>query len=981
MAKTKKPTGLTVTRNGDKYTIKWKKGDSNYSGGQGLQYRLKTNGSWKSWQTVTVSTSVVTKTVTVGSSSYYPTTAKKLNAIEFRVRGKRSGRTYSDWSNITYTLEVPRKPTISSSLGNTSNVLNAPWEIVTQNDEKKVFNKYEWQSILVHDSNETDGSKLTWAITSDGWRTGTGASTSGTITITEDSSVISSGSHTRWIRIRSNGVAGSSDWKYTKHVYAIPLSATISNFNVTEQQSGYIVDVSWVAQSNASRPIDQTSLEYAYAIPIADMQIPSGASWEIADTSKDTSDEDRAVFVTNTKLADDECLFVRVVTTHDNRNNYSDVALVHKGSLAIPTNLVLTENQDTITVEATNNSTASTYTGSDSSIKRLFLEVLRRDLNGENVIGIIPTTSSSVSVALPSDEYSIGVRAVVGTYSLDDGIYSIEREMQSESIWGEGDVPIPPANVKAEFNGNIVVTWDWSWSQADSAELSWSKEEDAWESTEEPDTYEIGHVATRWIIKDFDEATKYYVKVRLKSGDVFSSYSDIVAVDMTLPPQKPSLKLSSGIITEDGNITASWNYVSNDGTDQSYAEIVCDGEIIAHTETAKYITIYAKDNQWEGGNSYDLSVRVKSESGSYSDYSDSVSVSIATPLQAQISNDSLEVIEIHDDEEETRQVVSLTEMPLLVTVTGGNSITLAIERAEAYHIDRPDENSYDGYEGETIYLVSYSGQGEREINIDDIYGNLDDGAKYRIIATVVDSLGQSSTATKEFEVHWTHQAIIPQGDVEIQDLMAVISPIAPTGAEQDDVCDIYRLSADKPELIYPNAIFGESYTDPYPAINGSYRLVFKTANGDYITEDGTMAWLDIESGFEYDNAIIDFGNDSVELYFNVDTDHQWSKDFKETKYLGGSIQGDWNPSVSRSTSISSVTMNIDDKETISALRRLAVYSGICNVRTLDGSSFHANVEVSESNPHDRYGLISEFSLNITRVDPQGYDGILSELEG
>ena len=975
MAKTKKPTGLSVTRSGDKYTIKWKKGDSNYSGGQSLQYRLKVNGNWKAWQTVSINSTVTSKVVTISNTSYFPTTKNLFNAIEFRVRGKRSGRAYSDWTNISYTLSIPRTPKISSSLGNSSNVLNADWSIEADSTESRVYIKYEWQSILVDESNETDGSKLEWITSSQGWRTGTGTSTEGTITITEDSSIVSSGSHTRWIRIRGNGVAGSSAWKYTKHIYAIPYPATIQDHSVVKQTAGYMIDVSWVAQSNASHPIDQTTLEYSYAIPSAGLTIPSGTSWTEADISKDTSGNDRAVFITAENLDDDECIFVRVVTEHDDRKNYSDPILIYKGELASPSDLSVTVDNDTAIVEAVNNSSACIYSGSDPSIKRLFLEVIYRALD-ETVIGVIPTTASSTTVTLPqADDYAIGVRAVVGTYSYEDGVYTIEREMQSEAIWGEGAVPIPPANVKAEVDGNVIVTWEWSWSQADSVEISWATEEDAWDSTDEPERFEIDRVVTRWIIKNL-EATKYYIRVRLKASDVYSPYSDTVEINMTAPPQKPTLSLSDGTITEIGKVTASWNYISNDGTDQSYAEIICDGEIIAHSESTRYVTIYAEDQGWIGGNSYDLILRVKSESGSFSEYSDPISVFIALPIEAEITDDSLEIVTIQDDEGETRQVLSLTEMPLLVTISGSGRKTLAIERAEAYHIDRPNEDSYDGYEGETVYLNSYYGDDEQTINIGDLIGILDDGAKYRIVADITDNLGQSARVSKDFEVHWDHQAIIPEGEVIIEDLVAIISPIAPTGAEQGDICDIYRLSADKPQLIYPDASFGESYIDPYPAINGGYRIVLKTSNGDYITEDGTMAWLDIESGFDHDKAIIDFGTDSVELYFNVDTTHDWSKSFTETHYLGGSVQGDWNPAVSRSSSMTAVVLNTTDSDTITALRRLAVYSGICNIRTLDGSSFHANVDVTETRPHERYGMITEYSLNITRVDGQGYDGIM-----
>ena len=109
--------------------------------------------------------------------------------------------------------------------------------------------------------------------------------------------------------------------------------------------------------------------------------------------------------------------------------------------------------------------------------------------------------------------------------------------------------------------------------------------------------------------------------------------------------------------------------------------------------------------------------------------------------------------------------------------------------------------------------------------------------------------------------------------------------------------------------------------------------------------------------------------------------HTFTKDFTETKYLGGSIQGDWNPAVSRKTSIGGLMIKLVDASDILKMRRLAQHAGICHVRTPDGSSFAADVEVSESWSSDKQFEIAEFSLEITRVDSEVLDGIpLTEWE-
>jgi hypothetical protein len=72
--------------------------------------------------------------------------------------------------------------------------------------------------------------------------------------------------------------------------------------------------------------------------------------------------------------------------------------------------------------------------------------------------------------------------------------------------------------------------------------------------------------------------------------------------------------------------------------------------------------------------------------------------------------------------------------------------------------------------------------------------------------------------------------------------------------------------------------------------------------------------------------------------------------------------------------MSSRVVTIKDQDTIMAMRRLADYDGICHVRTRDGSSFAANVNVTENFDMGQEIIAREFKVSITRVDPEGFDG-------
>ena len=406
---------------------------------------------------------------------------------------------------------------------------------------------------------------------------------------------------------------------------------------------------------------------------------------------------------------------------------------------------------------------------------------------------------------------------------------------------------------------------------------------------------------------------------------------------------------------------------------------------MAQVQTAQYVTLDAAELGWQSGDSIDLVVRVTSASGHDSDgWSDPVTVIVADPPTCTITATSLDSVTITTTDEEgdpvTETVTALTEMPFTCTVIGaGDSgvTAIAIERAAAYHVDRPDETDFNGFEGETIAIDSHYGEDGFSIGIDDLIGHLDDGAWYRLVATVTDGMGQSASASIEFEVLWTHQASAPTATVSIENTIAVLTPTAPADADPTDVCDIYRLSIDRPQLVYAGAEFGTVYVDPYPAIGdfGGHRFVTRTANDDVTTPDGSFAWVDVDDGFKSRYNIFEFEKGRVMLELDVDISNQWRKDFKETQYLGGSVVGDWNKAVSRTASVSGTAIPGRDDDLIESMRRLADNAGICHVRTKDGSSYTADVEVSEKYNYSSGIKTYEYSMSITRVEPEELDGM------
>lgn len=1019
---TKKPTGLSIRRNGSTFVITWKIGDSNYGKGQTFQYKIN-NGKWKKSEIGVRSVKKVLNDE-VDPSKFYPSTKTKLNSISVRVRGKRNqwsetvhdrktGKdkttTYkpvvSGWAEKTYSFKLPKKPTLTATFSDTyNNRTTFAWSTENKNDAQEWYRGVQCQTCFLKDNSITDGSKIADKY----WSASSGSGATGSINIDEDTSKVNiSATFTRWFRIRSRGPKGNSAWAYAKHIYAVPFKTTSLRASAKAKSNGYTLTASWTTPRNVTHPVDKINVQYVFATPESGLNCPSGASWQDAMTVAYKDGSDAASFSIDDTVGLDQCLYVRVNTVHDRNTTLGNYVRVVTGSLSAPTNVSITADISTrhVIVNATNN----------SAMGSSFLQIIYYSTKYPKglTVGIIPHGQSSREVVCPAwadaATVRIGVRAVVGSATATargDGVtsYAVTANTSSSIVYASdygGSVPKAPTNVTLEttaIDGTIHVTFDCPWTRATGAELSWSDHPDAWQSTDEPRTYTLSdaHVSG-WNISGLDTTKVWYVRVRLfeEANDTitYSAYSSRKSIDLSAVPLPPDIVLSKNIITERGSVTVSWQYVATDGSKQAAAELA-EVSIVGNTttykkltsvKTAQRIVLKASAYDWDEGETHLLAVRTTSTTGKRSEWSNVASVSIANPLTCTITQTSL-VEQTIVDEEVSRTVMSLTEMPLTVTITGagiGGTTRLIIERAETYQLERPDERQYNGFEGETIVSYTQTGAAQITIDNDDLVGHLDDGAAYRIIATVQDGLGQYAEATQDFEVHWTHQAIIPSATVEIDDteMIAKLTPVAPEGAVNTDVCDIYRLSVDRPELIYPDAVFGTTYVDPYPTIGeyGGHRFVFRTANGDYITEDNELAWTDTRAAegdwLETDYCIIDFGSGRVLLQYNIDLSNSWSKDFQETQYLGGSVQGDWNPAVSRTGTLSSVSIATDDSETIESMRRLAVYAGICHVRTKDGSSYPADVQVAESYSQDTAHKIVAFDLTITRVDAEDYDGM------
>lgn len=696
---TKAPTGLAITRSGNVFTCTWKRGQS-YNKKQ--QFAKNLTGEWET--AVDIGKADTSRTVSVNFADFYPTTETKLPSFQFQVRGLY-GKSWSTFSQKSFTIGLPNAPTLEANKDeNLATTVKFTWSVAVAEEDtgSQIFTDVEYQSILLSGCNETNGSKLDAYFKSGqtGWLTGKGGSAD-TRTVTENSANVSSGSHTRWFRVRSRGPAGASAWRYAKFVYAAPNAANITEATATKVATGgYRAMVKWNAVSSAAYPIDRISVEYAKAIPGAGLTVPAGASWTTARTLLPTGTSGAASFMVDGDLDADQVLFVRVNTEHESQSEatHSAPKIAVYGKLDAP---VIT---DIVTNDATFRATITATKNSD--VPDAFTVIQYRTAEKPSMIYTVGVISSGTSYTAQLPDWTgqtkqFGVYNAVGTYSSitrQDGTtsFAVNATMKSDIVWDGGAVPNAPTNVNVASTstpGTVRITWDWPWQEADSATISWADHADAWQSTDEPEEYTIENThANEWYISDLETGKRWYFRVRLTKGTgdnaVNGAWSEAVTIDLSSAPVVPTLSLSSGVITEDGSVAAFWSFVSTDGTGQAYAE-VCEatisgdgityGDIIASAQTAQHVTIYANEVGWSVGETHYLCVRVVSSSGRVSDgWSDPVPVIIAAPLEINIENTSLQ--EVHEGEDpHTRSAAVIT----LDNSDGMKGITSLVMRLNA----------------------------------------------------------------------------------------------------------------------------------------------------------------------------------------------------------------------------------------------------------------------------------------------------------
>ncbi|MCF0232923.1 MAG: hypothetical protein HUJ63_11875 [Enterococcus sp.] len=1110
--KSKAPKSLDCYRSGNAFVFSWKNSSDDYEHIQ-IKFKVNTKGGTLSYAEPAGKSGIeVGKkrdyyVLRLNKNDLFPETGTILTSIDFWVRARKKNELFCDWQHHKWKSKKLKKPTgFAYALNSLEDRYTVGWKTKFSDTSDRWATKTRIQSCLVEEKSTPN-----WNLANN-WTYRTGESP--TYSNTESTKILNEGSHTRFFRIQQVGPTGSSAYLTGKHVYCNTPSATIRSANGSKKGGGWNIDVSWTYRDTKLYPVNIVTLQYLISQPVIekstdpttgkiiyDILPPTGASWsnaiQFVDNKKDKllsgigrfgSEKEKIsggkssqfVISIDGTVSDDNVIFVRANTMHDFESfGKSKLVVGSQGGYAIYR--ISTPTMDPPEITGTTMQLNVDHV-TPLTNTHMLVKLKRGSESGSGTVhnlGIIdnPTTTGTFTVDLSEEtSFQVGIQNFVGTYEIIDGECTVDKTLYSDTYWYKsGDMPVAPSDVKASLDGNdIFVTWTNRWDKCTGETISWSTNPRAWDSTDSPNEYEIGEKRNSFYICGVDTGVVYYIRVKANQnlgGDSISSgWSELTSnstLDLASAPVIPTLTLDKDAVEPTGQFTASWAYISTDGTDQESGIIVeaksdeegnynpvLDGDgnpVVLTTASSSrsvvmsvedvnnvYETTGMTDYIWNDGTTHYLMCKVTSQSGIQSDdWSDITPITVISPPVATIVSSSFSQtakvystalgngettefelkyeidtvysvkingvsttawttsenkiifsvppseganIEIEWNAMMPEGLKALTSLPLTLELSGAGSggyTNVAITRTRDFDALNPIELP-GGQEGEVVANLSNVGDGTFQITLNDILGRLDDSAPYTLTYTVQDEYGQVDSETQEFFVYWDHQAEIPVATISLEDNVVMIEVEKSSTWSDGDTVDIYRISKDDEEKIISNGEIKKeelttTFVDPYPTNDCSYRVVYVSKDGDWTTPYNSAAWIDIDSGYKLSSIIINFDKQLVELPYNINLDNSWEKPFERTRYLGGSIQGTWSEGVTRDLTATSVTAKYDDQGLIFQMRELANYPGICHVRTPDGSSFAANVSVSETQNYD--SMTVDFSLSIQKVDHQNVDGM------
>lgn len=593
-------------------------------------------------------------------------------------------------------------------------------------------------------------------------------------------------------------------------------------------------------------------------------------------------------------------------------------------------------------------------------------------------------------IVTPGSSYKVACRSVRAT------LYSDWSDFSS-AVYTIPAAPSGFVDCKANSETSVYLSWE-AVANATAYDIEYATKKEYFDGSDATTT--VNDIEfTHYEITGLETGHEYFFRLRAKNDDAEgeSGWSDISSVTIGDVPSAPTTwsSTTTAIIGETLNLY--WVHNAKDGSSQTYAEL----ELIVGSEGTVYeiknsededekdkTSVYPIDtSQYVEGATIRWRVRTSGVmEKSYGDWS----------VERVINIYAQPTLSINITDIEGNSIEEVTSFPFYVPMLAGPSSQTPI----GYHVVVTSNEMYETVDdigntkivtkGQEIYSKYFDVMLSPTIEFSANNIDLENNMSYTITSAVTMNSGLTATASLGFTVAWTDMEYEPNAEIGIEydSLTAWIRPYC----EDEDgalieglYLSVYRREFDGSftELI-KNVENSDSLfiTDPHPALDyARYRIVaidqatgavsYCDLAGYPVGETGVVLQWD-ESWSTFDTTNSDdmeeptWSGSLLKLPYNVDVSDNHNSDVSMVEYIGRKRPVSYYGTQLGETATLNVAIAKDDKETLYALRRLAIWMGDVYVREPSGSGYWANVSVSFSQKH--LELTIPVTLSITRVE-------------
>lgn len=600
----------------------------------------------------------------------------------------------------------------------------------------------------------------------------------------------------------------------------------------------------------------------------------------------------------------------------------------------------------------------------------------------------IKTNAVSYSCTVTAgNEYKVRCR------SIRDDLHSDWSEYSSNV----GTIPAAPKSVlelRALSETSVYMSWS-KVSNADSYEIEYVTDKSRFDSSTETKTMTVDAVVSHAEVTGLESGEEWFFRARAKNDKGESAWTDVKSVKIGMVPAAPTTWSSTTTVTTGEDLYLYWVHNSEDGSSQTYAELEL---IIGGVKNTYAIPNNAEEGEEDKTSSYKIKtsgytegttiqwrVRTRGIIDTFGTWSIQRTVDVYAPptLELSITNKSGTAIS------------TLTSFPFYISGEAGPTTQIPI----GYHLSVVSNEIYETVDsignprivnnGEELYSKHFDFSGDLLVEMSASNIDLENNIRYTVICTVSMDSGLTAEASSEFTVSWEEEDYWPNAEISY-DPTTYSTSVRPTCVNNDGV-----LIDDVTLAIYRREFNGEFtelakgldnssntfITDPHPSLDYARYRVVATANAT-----GKVSFYDIPGYPINEIAVIIQWNEEwssfdatsedaleqpvwsgslLRLPYNIDVSDNHDIDVELVEYIGRRHPVSYYGTQTGESSTWNVVIDKSDKDTLYALRRLAIWMGDVYVREPSGSGYWANISVSFSQKHN--DLTIPVTLNIKRV--------------